>query len=306
MLDLADPKVVAVFQARLRRLFALGIDGVKADRGDEVDLPGALDNEYPLLYARAVLAVMPKGDAAIFRAGTVGSQHILPGMWAGDQQGIWLGLQEAIADAQTAAMSGFPTWGSDVGGYESLAPTALTAAVFERWAQLGAISPVMEVGGQGANATPWTLGAQAMSVLRSAAVLHYELFPYFYGLLERGQPVLRPLGYVFPDDAHSWASAGELMVGPDLFAEPVADPGVTPSVYLPPGSWVDLFTGTPAQGGGPSFIRPTPLDQFPFYVRVGSVLPFDLRTKTGSWWGVDELSTPGGRASSPRTAPFST
>ena len=98
VLDLADPKVVAVFQARLRRLFALGIDGVKADRGDEVDLPGALDNEYPLLYARAVLAVMPKGDAAIFRAGTVGSQHILPGMWAGDQQGIWLGLQEAIAD----------------------------------------------------------------------------------------------------------------------------------------------------------------------------------------------------------------
>jgi hypothetical protein len=63
-------------------------------------------------------------------------------------------------------------------------------------------------------------------------------------------------------------------------------------VYLPPGRWVDLFTGTTV-GGGRSFNRPTPLEQFPLYARAGSVVPFNLRTATGSWWGLDELTHPG-------------
>ncbi len=251
VLDFRNPAVVAVFQERLRRLFALGVDGVKADRGDEVDFDAispSLTNEYPLLYARAVLAVMPRGDGGYFRAGTMGSQAILPGMWGGDQPGDWIGLQRAIVEAQTAGMSGFSTWGSDVGGYAS---EALTPAVFERWAQLGAVSPVMEVGGAGANATPWALGNQAMDVLRAAAVLHYELFPYLYGLLARRQPVLEPLAYRYPADPAVWAAPYELLVGPDLLAAPVTGPGVSPSVYLPDGGWVDLYTGRTVRGGGP-------------------------------------------------------
>ena len=47
-----------------------------------------------------------------------------------------------------------------------------------RWAQLGAVSPVMEVGGRGPNATPWALGPSAMRGAPRGGVLHYELFPY--------------------------------------------------------------------------------------------------------------------------------
>jgi alpha-D-xyloside xylohydrolase len=188
-------------------------------------------------------------------------------------------------------MSGFPTWGSDVGGYD--APPGVTPDLFARWAQLGAVSPVMEVGGSGQNSTPWTLGSGAMAALRGAAVLHYELFPYLYGLLERHRAVLAPLAYLFPTDAHAWTSPYELLVGPDLLAAPVTGPGVTPSVYLPRGRWIDLYTGGSVRGGGPTFTRPTPLSQFPLYARAGSVLPFNLRTSTGSWWGLDELTHPG-------------
>jgi alpha-glucosidase (family GH31 glycosyl hydrolase) len=137
------------------------------------------------------------------------------------------------------------------------------------------------------------LGAGAMAALRDAAVLHYELFPYLYGLLERGQPVLAPLAYAYPDDAHSWASPLELLVGPDLFAAPVTGPGVGPSVYLPPGNWIDLYTAQTVAGGGPTFTRPTPLDQFPLYARAGAVIPFNLRTASGSWWSLNALSRPG-------------
>ena len=226
ILDLRDPAVVAEYQRRIRELVALGVDGVKADRGDENDLSGVdpeLTNDYPLLFGQAVMGALPKGAAAIFRAATVGSQSVVPGIWAGDQPQEYVGLQRAIVSAQTAAMSGFPTWGSDVGGYAG--PPFDDAELFVRWAQLGAVSPVMEVGGIGGNATPWTLGPGAMSGLRAAAVLHYELFPYLYGLLAAHQPVIRPLAFGYPDDATSWGSNYEFLVGPDLLAAPVTGPG---------------------------------------------------------------------------------
>jgi alpha-D-xyloside xylohydrolase len=294
VLDFRKPAALGEFQARLRRLVALGVDGVKGDRADELDLQAvdpALTNEYPLLFARAVMGALPKDAGAIFRAATSGSQQVVPGLWAGDQPQVYVGLQRAIVAAATAAMSGFPTWGSDVGGYA--APPEVTEELFVRWSQLGAVSPVMEVGGIGVDGTPWQLGPQAMDGLRASAVLHYELFPYLYGLLQRHEPVLRPLAYGFPGDPQSWTSPFEILVGSDLLAAPVTGPGTTPSVYLPPGRWVDLYAGTTVQGGGPSFTRPTGLLQFPLYARAGAVLPFNLRTDSGSWWDVNELTHPG-------------
>jgi alpha-D-xyloside xylohydrolase len=293
-LDLRDDAVVAEYQRRIKALVKLGVDGVKADRGDENDLHGidpALTNDYALLFARAVMGALPNGAAAIFRAATVGSQSVVPGLWAGDQPEEFVGLQRAVVAGLTAGVSGFPTWGSDVGGYS--APPGVGTELFVRWAQFGAVSPIMEVGGVGLNSTPWLLGPAAMSGLRDAAVLHYELFPYLYGLLAQRQLVLRPLAWAYPNDERSWGSNFELLVGPDLLAAPVVGPGDTPSVYLPPGSWVDLYTGKVVPGGRPPFTRRTPLDQFPLYVRAGAVVPFNLRTRTGSWWGVNELTHPG-------------
>ncbi|HXH96107.1 MAG TPA: TIM-barrel domain-containing protein [Gaiellaceae bacterium] len=291
VLDLTKPPVVAAFQDQLRQLVALGIDGVKADRGDEVDLEPigeSLQNDYPLLYARAVMDVLPGGSVAIFRTATAGSQRVIPGLWAGDQTGDFGGLRQAILFGETAAMSGFPTWGSDIGGYNS---QFLTPDVFARWAQLGSVSPIFEVGGAGPNSRPWTLGSTAVAALRRAAILHYELFPYLYGLVGRGLPVLRPLGYAFPDDPGSWEHELEFLVGPDLLAAPVVETGTTPSVYLPPGTWIDLYRGRTVSGGT-TFRRSTPLTQFPLYLRARAVVPFNLRTPD-SWWGTDELEHPG-------------
>src|SRR5207248_9773624 len=113
-LDFRQPQVTAKFQTRLSRLLQLGVDGVKADRGEGVDLEPVsptLQNTYPLLYAKAVLAVFPPHAAAIFRAGAMGSQALVPGIWAGDQEGTWAGFEQAIRSGESAAMSGFPTWG---------------------------------------------------------------------------------------------------------------------------------------------------------------------------------------------------
>ena len=165
--------------------------------------------------------------------------------------------------------------------------------MFMRWAQLGAISPVMEVGG--ARPERDAVGVRPAGDARAA---------------RRGRPPLRALpvhstacssaaspccgrsATRYPDDPEAWRADLELLVGPDLLAAPVAGPGTTPSVYLPKGAWVDLYSGTTVRGGR-SFTRETPLTEFPLYARAGAVVPFNLRTQTGSWWGLNEQTHPG-------------
>jgi alpha-D-xyloside xylohydrolase len=138
-------------------------------------------------------------------------------------------------------------------------------------------------------------------------ILHYELFPYFYALARQaastGVPILRAVGYQYPDDQRAWAAANELMVGPDLLAAPVtADSAeadgeaglpTTVSVYLPASDWIDLFNGTVVHGGR-TITRSTGLSEFPLYLRAGSAIGFDERT--GIWpdgWGTSDLGKPG-------------
>ena len=324
-IDLTDPAVQATFEGRLRGVLAAGVDGFKVDRGDEVDLElrsvaagsgNDFHNPYTTIVARSVdkasRAARGKPIPTLFRSGFTGSQSIVTGTWSGDLPGSWNGLENAIRSAQTAGLVGYSTWGSDVGGYDS---TNLTAPVLVRWAQLGAISPVFEIGGVGNNAKPWELGAAAMAGIRKAAILHYELFPYLYQLARRatatGISVLRPLALQYPNDEKAWSSPYELLVGPDLLAAPVRIPGTAAPVYLPAGRWLDLGTGQTLTGPQ-SLIRPTPLDQLPLYLRSGAAIPYNLRTpdvwsspwllndlfrKNRGGWLVapDEAGTSGGR-----------
>jgi alpha-D-xyloside xylohydrolase len=308
-LDLTQPAVYAEFVSRLKALAALGVDGVKGDRGDEVDLeatnlaggPGTdLQNLYPYLFDKAIAEAFGAGAAQTWggfvRAAAPQSRSLVPGIWAGDQTGTWDGLREAIRAAASAGASGFPVWGSDVGGYGS---SKLTPDVFVRWAQLGAISPILEVGGAGPNATFWTFGTQTVDRFRAAAVLHYELFPYLYELAREatvdGSPVLRPLAFQYPGDGAAWKADLELLVGPSLLALPVTTPqGQTSPQYYPAGRWVPLW-------GGPDVVGPrnlaasVPLGTLPLYLRAGTAIPFDFRDPL-VWrapWRVNDLDRAG-------------
>lgn len=310
-IDLTDPTALATFESGLRSLIAIGVDGFKADRGDEIDLEGrtlaggpgpTLHNLYPLLYARAVAdAIRTTGKqssfATIFRAGAPGSSASVPGFWAGDQSGTFGGLQEAIHDVLSAGVAGYSTLGSDIGGYAS---EGLTPEVFIRWAQFSSVTPVFEVGGIGGNATFWNYGEPTVSMFRAAAVLHYELFPYLYELARNasatGIPVLRPLALEYPNDARAWQQDLELLVGHDLLAAPVTAPApAQPEVYLPAGRWIDLATGKRVAGGSDPFARPTALDQLPLYLRAGAAIPFAAR-EPKIWaipWPTDALQVAG-------------
>jgi len=312
-IDLSSAPAAATFEASLRALIGLGVDGFKADRGDEIDLepqtlaggPGTdLHNLYPLLYARAVAAAAAgkRGSfATLFRAGAPGSSSVVPGFWAGDQAGTFSGLQQAIHDGLSAGVAGYPIWGSDTGGYGATA----SAEVFVRWAQFSAVSPIFEVGGTGENSTFWQYGTPTVNAFRAAAVLHYELFPYLYELARAahatGMPIVRPLSLEYPADAAAWTHDLEVLVGHDLLAAPVTSAApagahgtVQAQVYLPGGSWVDLGTGA-VHAGGAAFERSTPLTELPLFLRAGAAIPFAARAPLlwAKAWPTDALQLPG-------------
>jgi alpha-D-xyloside xylohydrolase len=308
LVDLTLPAARAELVRRLKRLVALGVEGFKGDRGDEVDLerhPLAgggplLHNRFPLLFQEAAVeAISASGGerfAAIFRAAGPGSSRIVPGFFGADRHHSWDGLEDAVRMAQTAGVGGNPVWGLDVGGYRG---GELTPELFVRWAQFGALTPLFQVGGAGANARFWELGEATVERFRAAATLHYELVPYLFQLAREaswtGLPVVRPLGLGWPADERAWEAQLQFTVGEALLAAPVTAPAATgeaparSSVYLPAGGWVDLFAGSRASGPR-SRSRASTLHDFPLYVRAGAALPYNARLDVWAKpWRPDDL-----------------
>jgi alpha-D-xyloside xylohydrolase len=310
--DLTNPDERADFVQRVGALAALGVDGFKGDRGDEIDLEEdtlvggsgvLLQNTYPLLFAKAVAAAMKphrKRWASLFRSAAPGSAAVLPGFVGEDRTQTWNGLYDAIREAQTAGLAGEAMWGADIGGYQG---GDLTSELLGRWAQFAALTPIFEVGGAGVNATFWQLGPDAVERFRAAATLHYELVPYLFELAQRasktGLSPVRPLGLTWPDDQKAWSNDAEFTVGDNLLAAPVIlptrhGPSNTSQVYLPSGQWIDFFSGQLVDGNQTVTRTSTPTD-FPLYVRSGSALAANLRSPA-IWpdpWRVNDLIRPG-------------
>ncbi|HJP80179.1 MAG TPA: TIM-barrel domain-containing protein [Pseudonocardiaceae bacterium] len=323
-LDFSNPAARQYYVSQLTKLVSMGVDMTKEDRAEEYRLQTAtlaggsgasLYLRYPDLYQSAVTqalrAVHGNDFETLVRAGTPWTAHDTHGMWGSDTYQTFAGLRAMVDYGISESLSGGPAWGSDTGGIDPKSPATATNSptptLFTRWAQFSSISPVFEVGGAGLNATPWQYPAGTVDDFRDSAILHYELFPYFYALAEQaastGVPILRALGYQYPDDQRAWAASSELMVGPDLLAAPVSADSAEAdgeagrptdvSVYLPAGDWIDLFTGTIVHGGQ-TISRSTDLSEFPLYLRAGSAIGFDERA--GIWpdsWSGNELSKPG-------------
>jgi alpha-D-xyloside xylohydrolase len=319
LVDLTLPAARADYQRRLDALVALGVDGFKGDRGDELDLEDQTlhagsglgqHNRIPVLFADAIAVALRKAHgndyATLNRAAFTGAQTRLHGLFGLDLPHDFNGLGDAVRMAQNAGVSGFPFWGSDIGGYAG--DVEVTSEVFVRWAQFGALTPIFQTGGRGLASRFWELGEPTAALFRKAAILHYELFPYLYELAREaartGLPIVRPLGLTHPADEKAWGADQQFLVGADLLAAPVTSGSRTgndlsgpPSdwqVYVPAGRWVDLFDGT-AVVGPRTLTRRTPLAEIPLYLRAGAAVPFNARTPEvwGRPWGINDLNRAG-------------
>ena len=216
------------------------------------------------------------GCGVVFgRSGWTGQQAI--GMlWGGDQASDFWSLRALLTSLLTCAATGFSNLSHDVGGYlgrrlaERCEPELLI-----RWAQLGALSPLMQAHGR-FEQEAWTYDGRILDLYREAVLLHERLVPYIRAAAatasRSGLPIMRPLCLVDPEDPEGWAIADSYLLGPSLWVAPVLEEGATERrAYLPRGEWIDWWTGEPLAGGR-WIDAEAPLERIPLWVRAGSLL----------------------------------
>jgi hypothetical protein len=281
MIDFTNPAAVAFWRERIARITARGVSGMKLDYGEDLvaDLYGtrielrtmAGDNQelhgiFARYYHDTYLGALPPGDGfLITRAGAWGEQDRNTAIWPGDLDSDFSrhgvdngdgerntgGLPAAIAGGLALSVSGYPFYGSDIGGYREGTPTS---EVLIRWAQYAALGTIMQLGGGGPSHNPWDTAlypAPALEVYRTFARLHLDLNPLLWTLAVTaaadGTPVTRPCRFVYPGAACDDAM---FLLGDAIVAAPVVTAGATTRGRLPPGRWIDWWTGAATTGDG--------------------------------------------------------
>lgn len=310
LLDLTDPAAMAFWQDRVTAAIGRGIEGFKLDYAEDVQLglsrsrlrldfgsgedERTMHHQYATYYHRAYAEPLGGSDHFIIaRAGTIRGQQYASVIWPGDLCSDFRdfgeqddegtvhvgGLPSAVRAGLGLSVAGYPFFASDIGGFRHARPTH---EVMIRWTEYAALLPIMQYGGGGANHNPWDLSARGESqftpetidLFRRYAVLHTRLFPYFYTYARAahatGRPVIRPWGLAYPADGRHPDDA--FLTGPDLLVAPLVRGGTTRDVPLPPGGWIDWWTGDRVEG--PADLPVTaPLGTLPLYLREGGIVP---------------------------------
>ena len=221
--------------------------------------------------------------------------------WEGDQLTTWDkydGLVSALHGLLNGGLSGMSLNHSDTGGYTSLSAGGVGYTredeQLKRWAEMSAFTAVLRTheGNQpGANAQAYDTGDTLTHFARMSKI--YKALGFYrkelYAEAEtKGYPLVRTLFLEFPDDAASWDVDDEMMLGSEILVAPVKNKCFTAplcpydkEVYLPPGEWTHLFSGTSygRAGQGTKVTVKAPLGQPAVFYKKGSRVGATLVTK---------------------------
>ncbi len=144
-----------------------------------------------------------------------------------------------------------------------------SAELMIRWTQVNALLPAIQF-----SLPPWEFGPECDVICRGYAQLHEQFSPTLLTLAQEaartGEPVLRPVFWLAPDDERALACDDEYLVGDELLAAPVVYEGARHrDVYLPPGTWREHWNGK--LFNGPTVLKRfhAPLETLPLFKRVG-------------------------------------
>jgi alpha-glucosidase (family GH31 glycosyl hydrolase) len=299
-----------LYRELLRQAIADGHDGWMEDFGEYTPLDSytrdgrdgtQTHNRYPTDYhctAYALTRTQPRPIVRFQRSGWTGAARCAQVVWSGDPTTQWGydGLASVVTTGLGMGLSGISTWGSDIGGFFSFFGKQLTGELLARWVQLGALTGIMRTERDGIDLPEYTRpqvdDADQLGNWRRWTKFRTQIYPYLTGAESAyrcsGQPIMRHLLLQWPNDAQAVASTDQYLFGPDLLVAPALAPGVTSrDVYLPAGTWIDLWRAVayePVTGGlvlgaaeiidgAQTVSAPAPADEIPIFARAGTVLP---------------------------------
>ncbi len=148
--------------------------------------------------------------------------------------------------------------------------------------QFGTFQPVDRLHSDHGDRLPWDYTGAAADSATKFLRLREALVPYTYTLAQQanatGVPIVRPLYLELPgSNAAAYTNPGEYLYGDNLLVAPITTPNDangngSATVWVPPGSWTDYFTGTTYTG--PTTVTITaPLSRMPVLVSGGGIVP---------------------------------
>lgn len=215
------------------------------------------------------------------RSAFLGQQRVGATVWSGDVYSTYWGLSHQVAAGLNFALSGYPYWTTDSGGYWPPYPGSLEEPAYQdlytRWFEFATFCPVFRTHGHRPHNELWTYD-KVEPTLIAYDKLRYRLMPYIYSLAwkvtSEDYTIQRPLVMDWRTDQKTWNIGDQFMFGPAILVSPVLKADATRrSVYLPPSpAWYNFWTGESTRGGK-EIDADAPLAQMPLYVRAGSILP---------------------------------
>ena len=217
-----------------------------------------------------------KRPFTITRAAYAGTQRY-SSVWTGDNVATWEHLKIGVLQLQRLSISGLSFCGTDIGGFSG----EPDAELFTRWLQFGVFSPLMRAhsAGDTSEREPWSFGPEFEAINKKIIELRYKLLPYIYSVFweqsKLGFPILRPLSMIEQENQDNNMREGSFSFGSKIFVCPITDPGVKQiDIYLPNANklWYNYWTDQVLEGTKTYKIN-APIDEIPFFVKAGTVLP---------------------------------
>jgi len=215
------------------------------------------------------------------RSAFLGQQRVGATVWSGDVFGSYWGLSHQVAAGLNFALSGYPYWTTDIGGYWPPHDNPLGDPKFQelyaRWFEYGTFCPIFRTHGHRPHNELWAFD-KVEPILINYDKLRYRLMPYIYSLAWRvtngDYTIQRPLVMDWRTDPKTRDVGDQFMFGPAVLVSPVLQADATHrTLYLPDSpAWYDFWTGA-SQKGSREIEADAPLDRIPLYVRAGSILP---------------------------------
>ncbi|WP_221030184.1 alpha-xylosidase [Actomonas aquatica] len=284
IVDFTNPAATSWYLGYLRELLDMGVDCFKTDFGERIPTdvvyhdgsdPVRMHNHYAYIYNKAVFELLQEvrgdGEAVLYaRAAHTGGQKF-PVHWGGDCNSTYESMAESLRGGLSLGACGFGYWSHDIGGFEGKP----AADIYKRWIAFGLLSSHSRMHGSSSYRVPWVYDDEACDVLRHFTSWKCRLMPYLWRVAheahETGVPMMRAMVLEFPEDPGCDTLDRQYMLGDRVLVAPVLTESGETTYYLPPGRWVNLFSGEVHEGGWHrgkyDFLN------LPIYVKAGTVLP---------------------------------
>lgn len=213
------------------------------------------------------------------RWGGLGNHRYQVG-FSGDTRISWKSLDFQPYFNSTSSNVLFGYWSHDLGGHfgDSIDPE-----LYVRWMQFGVYTPIMRTHStkdSRLNKEPWFFNQEICDALRQSVRQRYNLVPYIYTMCRKAYDeavsLCCPMYYDYPKNEEAYTFKNEYMFGNNILVNPITAPmkGLYSDVktWLPEGQWYELSSGAMLEGGK-VVERNFSIDEFPVYVKAGSIVP---------------------------------